>query len=322
MPKNPFGMRDGRIITIGMLRANERGLNCRCKCVLCGGDLVARFCKGRIDHFAHRAGACNETKAFIKGITAYIAQLLQDGMPLPVPAVCLTLQAPISANITATNIKDYLALTGDIINNFWSVKVAESMNITFERVELEHDYLLCHLKGHTLAVVVKPPDTICKSYTTKSYKELATLSLEFTEEAFLKLVCQEQPLQALLNTGFVRLCWISNPVAWKAIPTLLKRHTEWQAKQRQEVEKRKEDEAAQTQPHKVTALEMQSIKKLFDDSMYDELILDSTKTRWVKCVECGRIAPDGEFTYIGGYGNINWGLCRVCNKKHRAETHA
>lgn len=319
MPKNPFGMCDGKIVTIGMLRTDERGLKCRCQCVLCGGDLVARFCKGRIDHFAHSAGACDETKAFIKGINAYIAQLLLDGMPMPIPAVCLTLRAPAAVCITATNIKDYLIITNEVTNRFWSIEVAEQRNITFEHVEIDNDYLICRLKGHLLAVVVKPPDTVCRTYNTKPYRGLATLSLELTEKAFLKLVSQEETLPDLITSSLVCLRWIANLVAEKAIPTLLKRRTEWQEEQKLEMEKHREEELQRSQPKKITQAEVDCIKKLFDDPTYNELIMDRSQTRWVKCVECGRIAPESEFTYIGGYGNINWGLCRICNRKHRAK---
>lgn len=40
--------------------------------------------------------------------------------------------------------------------------------------------------------------------------------------------------------------------------------------------------------------------------------IDAKGTRWVKCKNCGKIAPDREFAFYGGAGEINLGTCRVC----------
>lgn len=240
MPKNPFGMRDGRIVTVGMLTQDERGLKCQCKCVLCGGDLVSRFCKERVDHFAHRAGACDETKAFIKGMSSYVGQILSDGVALDVPPVYAILRAPDDVEVTAVNIREYLELTTEASDYIWNMTIADGRPVVFDTVEIRAGTLLCTAKGHKLAIVIVPPDTICKSYTAKPYRDIATLVLTFTEEAFFRLIGRGGTLQDLLNDKVAKLYWILNPLIENSLSVILKQRQEWEEKREQKREKDKQ----------------------------------------------------------------------------------
>ncbi|MDU1309989.1 MAG: hypothetical protein E6923_04610 [Clostridium sp.] len=51
--KVPFGLRENKIVHISDLNSSERGLNCNCTCIECGGKLIAKFCKDKVNHFAH-----------------------------------------------------------------------------------------------------------------------------------------------------------------------------------------------------------------------------------------------------------------------------
>lgn len=41
--RNPFGVRNGQIITISDLSMEERGQSCNCLCPDCGGHFIARL---------------------------------------------------------------------------------------------------------------------------------------------------------------------------------------------------------------------------------------------------------------------------------------
>ena len=47
----------------------------------------------------------------------------------------------------------------------------------------------------------------------------------------------------------------------------------------------------------------------------DDLIYDSFKRRWLKCLVCGEIKPEGEMSIYGGKDGMNNGTCRDCCRK-------
>ena len=66
--KNPFGMRDGRVVMIEDIPENERGLKCRCFCPSCNDPFKARMGDIRAHHFAHSGEGCDEEIAFLSGL--------------------------------------------------------------------------------------------------------------------------------------------------------------------------------------------------------------------------------------------------------------
>lgn len=46
-------------------------------------------------------------------------------------------------------------------------------------------------------------------------------------------------------------------------------------------------------------------------------VRDSTGQRWVKCECCGLVAPEDQFSSLGGAGRINLGTCQQCNDRNR-----
>ena len=47
------------------------------------------------------------------------------------------------------------------------------------------------------------------------------------------------------------------------------------------------------------------------------IIRDRFGTRWVKCVKCGAIKPDYEFSSYGGENTVNLGTCGECSRNKR-----
>lgn len=56
--KLPFGLRDGKLIHISEIAAEQNGLKCNCICPECGEKLVARKGNIRVHHFAHNNENC------------------------------------------------------------------------------------------------------------------------------------------------------------------------------------------------------------------------------------------------------------------------
>ena len=63
MLKNPFGMRNGKIVMIADLKESERGARCGCVCPYCKAHFVARLGEVRQPHFAHNGKPCDEVVA-------------------------------------------------------------------------------------------------------------------------------------------------------------------------------------------------------------------------------------------------------------------
>ena len=49
----------------------------------------------------------------------------------------------------------------------------------------------------------------------------------------------------------------------------------------------------------------------------DEQALDALGRRWVRCELCGKVAPEDEFSVMGGPGRLNLGKCRDCLRSSR-----
>lgn len=69
--KNPFGLRNGKHITVNDLREDERGLACNCVCPLCKDPFEARLGTVRIHHFAHSGEGCDEIASYLMGLYGF-----------------------------------------------------------------------------------------------------------------------------------------------------------------------------------------------------------------------------------------------------------
>ena len=78
MLRNPFAMRDGRMLLISDLTGDERGLKCRAVCPECKGAFEAKMGEVKVHHFAHTKDACDETAAFIKSLLLFVKQMIED----------------------------------------------------------------------------------------------------------------------------------------------------------------------------------------------------------------------------------------------------
>jgi len=85
-----FGLRKNKIVVIGELSPNERGLKCGCVCPVCGGLLVARLGEKKQPHFAHyKATDCDIASAQQTALHLLAKELIAEakGMYLPAAAV-------------------------------------------------------------------------------------------------------------------------------------------------------------------------------------------------------------------------------------------
>lgn len=107
--KNPFAIRDGKVVVIDDLYEEERGLVCGCCCPYCGGEFEAKMGDIRIHHFSHVNNACDVEKAFITGLYKLFKQFLDDGNGLSLPDITLYCDLGRVKRITKENFDRYIS---------------------------------------------------------------------------------------------------------------------------------------------------------------------------------------------------------------------
>ena len=217
--RNPFAMRDGKIILIEDLAEHERGLKCQCKCPECDGDFIARLGDIKVHHFAHSKDACDEVLAYTNGLYRLIHQILSSGSPFYVPALAVAYSFPYGGALNEHNIDSYIKIVPDSYSakNKRKKTISPGRFVTFDSAEI-----VCDDKNHMqaiellymnsrMAIKVMPPDTVCKTGAVTGHKDMATLVLDYTGDVEVIQASDSKAFQEYLLSGKLSKCWIQNP---------------------------------------------------------------------------------------------------------------
>lgn len=214
MLKNPFGIRNGKVIVISDLSEAERGLRCHCSCPNCNGELVARMGDIKIHHFAHTKDACDETVAFVTGLFHLIMQLIHDTGSFRAPSLVVAYHLPYTG-MTKENVEQYVQIIQAYQQNLYgdSIVIAEGKVFSVNSIELMHnkkkqaDALIITAKQRKLAVRILPPPD-CKSVTMNPYMDLPTLVFDARDIDFHSMTSAGIKSELIDNKR--RWRWISN----------------------------------------------------------------------------------------------------------------
>jgi len=80
--KNPFALRDGKMICIYDLTKHDSGIACNCTCALCHEPMIARMGDVNRHHFAHSSAGCSNEKAMRLSFYRMLQQNLNERMEL------------------------------------------------------------------------------------------------------------------------------------------------------------------------------------------------------------------------------------------------
>lgn len=331
MLKNPFGVRDGKVIVISDLSPGERGLQCGCLCPHCHGNLLARMGEKKVHHFAHTKDACDETAAFLAGLFQLFLQIIHETSRFYAPALVVAYQLP-STGMTETNVQNYVRIIPEHEKKGLpnTIPVAQGKEFPVENVSLarntkeQPEALLISVKGRQLAIRILPPST-CKIVTPKPYHDLSTLLFKAGDMDFHTL-SSNKIRQELLNAA--RWSWLSNPRVAEAYDSVY-------SKYRKEQERRQKADALRQlmagrggltqsppflppKPLVASGLGREEreqagyleVKDQFTG--HDRIIRDSDGTRWIKCKVCSQIKPDYKFSWYGGSDGPTAGTCALC----------
>lgn len=172
--KNPFALRkaDNRIVMIGDLSPEQSKKDCGCICPVCGADFVARMGDKNVPHFAHKAGSmCDAEKAYKNSLY----QLMLEG--LTAESTCFHL--PECYGLFQGNHEDFSKTPRlgykRIIKEYGFA--VESVHIRKNRQGIAEALILTDRKENSLAVVLAPPPTLCKTSCPKQVEGVATIAI-------------------------------------------------------------------------------------------------------------------------------------------------
>ena len=339
--RNPFAVKNGSIILIEDLSANERGLKCGCHCPACNGEFIARMGKIKVHHFAHSKEPCDEVVAYTSGLYRMIHQILADGSPFYVPALALTYDTTKSSIMNEENVGTYIRLLREHQRNRHKVIVSKGRYIEFENVELFRDKknviqaIKMEYRGSKMAIKIMPPDTVCKIGSVSPLKDIATLVIDFTNDGDIIQSFDSAGFKEYLLADKADKYWIFNPKVETAYPRILeharKAHQNFINRQNQKVKRQRLDAEKAEQEKQHYELEavrylneskkIEEILKLGYEQVRDKFVQQDTQirdefgNRWIECAQCGEIKMVSEFSSYGGKNQVNLGRCTLCVRK-------
>jgi len=326
--RNPFAIKDGVIILINDLSANQRGLKCNCRCPACDGEFIARMGMIKIHHFAHSKDPCDETIAYTTGLYKLIQQVLLEGKPFYLPALEIMYNFPFNDVLNEHNFESYVSIVGKYRKDKEYMLISDGKNVIADNIELSYDNknyvqaLELRINGKKMAIKVMPPDTICKIASVKPHQDMATLVLDFTNEIEIIQNVNSKNFQKFLLSEELQKYWISNPKikdVFHKLVELSKEH--YERRQRYLAEQKLEEEKQREALEKQRAIELAeklkreeefrlSLKERF--TQQKEPIYDDNRNRLIQCKICNEIKPAVQIHRLGGYGELNLGECKAC----------
>jgi hypothetical protein len=151
---------------------------------------------------------------------------LDGGMPFYIPALVIAYTIPNDVLLDEYNIGSYIKFVREGYNRRDSILVSAGRYIAFDNAELCVDRknqiqaLELTYMNSKMAIKVMPPDTVCKKIKVSPYKDMATLALNFTDDADKIQTSNSKMFQEYLLSIRLDKRWVSNPKVRKAYPDL------------------------------------------------------------------------------------------------------
>lgn len=344
--KNPFGLRDGKIVMIEDISSDERGLKCNCLCPNCKDPLIARLGDIKCHHFAHSGKGCDEINAYLAGMYMVLNEHLSNKIPIYLPPVIAGFELSPYSYLTDGNVeKNVLLLSASIDEEREEVANKEIERAVFDKSEIVYssngrpEVIVVYKNERSMAIRILPPSTVCKNFHTTRYKELATLEIDLSDCEDLLQESSKNEIFSYIEKSRSIFRWIYNPLISKAYPKIIRRTKRYYETCQARMKKEREEREALRQKSKMmqskinpsTSWKMPSsshnthpinsetnyksgyeeVKDLF--TQQNDPIYDRCGKRWVKCERCGKIMTEDYFACYGGENRANLGICRDCN---------
>ncbi len=186
--RNPFAIKNGKMVFIDDLSESERGLSCGCLCPVCEDKFIARMGDVKIHHFAHSNEGCSETLAYTTGLYMMLKQMFDEGFAFYVPALVVGYYIHSYQRISLDNVEQFVKILPESTLEDYTIVVAKGKYINFDSAKLSYDKrnhiqaLELFYNSRSMAIKVTPPDTVCKTGTVSRHGTLPTLEMNFRND--------------------------------------------------------------------------------------------------------------------------------------------
>ena len=220
--KNPFGLRNGKLITVNDLSEDERGLACNCVCPLCKDPFEARLGAVRIHHFAHSGEGCDEVASYLIGLYGFFRDYASSAV-CTIPELCVYYQVDKRSDhpVTPFNYTEQISCHALNGSDQKKIRLSKEVKLSFESAEIvpgkagRPEAVIATYHGRRIAFVISPPDTVCKNFRAKSYGEIATLEIMLSKKADLISRANTEMMNAIFS-DVSNYRWLSSPLVFSA----------------------------------------------------------------------------------------------------------
>lgn len=261
--RNPFGLRDNRIILIKDIPVNQNGLKCNCVCPACKEPFIAKMGNVLVYHFAHSGKGCDATRSYMMGLYMLLKEFLEIKNPLYIPPVIVAFKLSPYYYINESNIQSYTKLLSRPIDDKQEVLLYKESRMTFDSVQVLNDkngmpqVIIAEKSGKQLAIRITPPDTICKIGTVSKYKNLPTLEINLSSDGTnIQLSNKENIFNYLISNKSI-YNWIYNPKIEKAYPQIIKRSKAYVDSAQNKIKEAKRQAELRAEQYRLENIELQ-----------------------------------------------------------------
>lgn len=279
--KNPFGLRDGKHITVNDLREDERGLACNCVCPLCKDPFEARLGAVRIHHFAHSGEGCDEVASYLMGLYGFFRDYVSSAIfRIPKLYVYYQVDKRSYAPVTKSNYIGQLTCYPKGGANQKRILLSKEIKLSFDSAEIvigkskRPEAVIAAYHGRRIAFVISPPNTVCKDFAAKPYKDIATLEIVLSDKADLISRANTEQMNAVFS-DVNNYRWLSSPLVFSAFAGInSEREEAYQAYQReleqiriQKEEARRKQEELRRQEQELRRQRLEARQKADEEEM-------------------------------------------------------
>lgn len=246
--RNPFGLRNNKIILIEDISKSEKGLQCNCVCPSCNEPFEARMGEIRRHHFAHSGKGCDEINAYMTGLYMLLNEFILDGNVLHLPPLIIGFRLSDHSYIIEENIEKNTWFCSSLINEKNEIQLFEKTDVLFQSSHIETSNnkpqaIIAEAKGRKLAIRITPPNTVCKIGEVKKYKDYPTIKVDFSTSGDTIQQSKKSDFYCYLLENNDIYKWVYNPLIKKAYPEIIKRakshYNAAQERMKKEAEERK-----------------------------------------------------------------------------------
>ena len=306
--RNPYAIRDDKMIHINDLSPLEQGKKCNCKCPHCEGAFIARMGEKRIRHFAHSIEPCDEIVAYTTGLYKFVLNGLLCVSAFPVPALTVSYTLPHNYALDESNVAANVKIARNNYIGDNKLEVSRGKRVSFDGAELVYDgkgriqAIELSYRESKMAVVIKPPRDVCREFTVSAYKNMATLVFDFSDDINLLQNTDSKRFHDKITSGKLIMYWIHNPKVEKIYPKIIAlseaAYQEHLKRQREQDERKKFEAARYADYIKNQTMNYTSQSKKV-----------STGNYLIRCEICKAEKPNTEF-FAGRARNI----CVPCRR--------